>query len=161
MKNKMVQQLKELVPNNKEIVYVCIGTPKVLADSLAPLFGTLIKQRNLNIEVYGDLHDSVNATNINDINRKIPKDKFVITISSCAAKRTNIDRGKIIVAKGSASPGTGIGKTLDPIGDVVIRGITVTMKEDILENNCTLTDLYDMANFLVDTIEEFENNRRM
>ncbi len=161
MKDKMIQQLKELVPNNKEIVYVCIGTPKVLADSLAPLFGTLIKQRNLNIEVYGDLYDSVNAKNINDINKKIPKDKFVITIGSCVAKKTNVDRGKIIVGKGFANPGTGIGKILDPIGDVVIKGVTVTMKESILENNCTLTDLYDMANFLVDTIEEFENNRRM
>lgn len=161
MKEELVKQLKELIPNDKEVVYVCIGSPNVLADSFAPLLGTLIKQRNIDVEIYGDLYDSVNALNVNIINETLPKDKFIVAIDSCISKKINTPRGKIIIEKGSIKPGSGIGKDLMPIGDVSIKGITVIFGEGMFRNDLVLTDLYDMANMLANVIEEFENNRRV
>ncbi len=160
MKERLVQQLKEFIPNDKEVIYVCIGTPKVLADSFAPLFGSLIKQRDLDIEVYGDLYDSVNALNVDCINEMLPKDKYVVAIDSCISTKVTTPRGELMIEKGSIKPGSGVGKDLMSIGDVSIKGITVIFGEGMFRNDLTLTDVYDMANMLADIIEEFEIGRR-
>ena len=74
---KLLKQLNDFVPVDKEICYVNIGTPKLICDTLAPLFGTLIKEKGVDIEVYGTLDSPLHALNLESFNSFIStKDKL-------------------------------------------------------------------------------------
>lgn len=117
-----MNNLKDLVPTDRDILFVCIGTDRSTGDSLGPLTGTFLEQEGY--EVLGTLHDPVHAVNLKSklelIVEKYPN-HFVIAIDACLGLSFNI--GEIKIEVGSLMPGKAVGKDLPPVGDVSIKGI--------------------------------------
>ncbi|WP_186576871.1 spore protease YyaC [Aquibacillus kalidii] len=108
-----------------EIVIVCIGTDRSTGDSLGPLTGTLLNDKNLNnLTVYGTLKDPVHAKNLEEKLKQIYQKHnapFVIAIDACLGKVKSI--GSIITKKGPIRPGAALNKDLPGVGDVHLSAV--------------------------------------
>lgn len=107
-----------------KLVFLCIGTNRVIGDCFGPLVGYKLKKffrEEKNIEIIGDIDNILCFQNIYDIIKKIPRDSFVIAID--AALSNKVDIGKILVSKGKMSIGRGLNKKSICIGDLSIKGI--------------------------------------
>lgn len=104
-------------------VFLCVGTPLLSGDSLGPLVGSHLKQYGI-LDVYGTMDEPVHAENI-EFYRNMIKEKYgrptIITVD--AAIGTKDQSGYITLRKGSLKPGSGIGKSIRPIGNIEITGI--------------------------------------
>lgn len=105
--------------HNRDIVVVCIGSDRVLGDTVGPLTGTYISRSTPELQIYGQLGSTVAATNIKSIIKLIPKD--VITIAIDASIGVEIDN--IIIQPGSCDPGAATGKKLPSVGDITITAV--------------------------------------
>ncbi|MBR2909561.1 MAG: DUF1256 domain-containing protein [Clostridia bacterium] len=52
------------VSQESEIVFLCIGNPKVWYDSFGPMFGSFLKSINIKTFVYGDIDNPITINNI-------------------------------------------------------------------------------------------------
>ena len=110
-----------------KIVFICIGSNKIVGDSLGPLVGTYLKKKFCerlykNILVYGDLYEPVNFNNINQIIEMVEKyNKEYIKILIDSARGENT--GEIIINTGDIYIGEGLDKAKKIDGDIYIKGI--------------------------------------
>lgn len=164
----LLKDLKKNVPKDIEkITYVNIGTDRAIGDSFAPLFGTLVKQKqgkSMKLDIYGDLHSPIHALNIRSTLEvlRINKREFVIGIDATLIKRLGKRKvGEVFYRNGSLHPGKGVGKELGDFGDCAIVCAVDYVDENnkFSFNNIRLSLIYDMANDLADTIIEFEKYR--
>lgn len=105
------------------MVICCIGTPKVIGDSVAPKVGDALLAKNINAFVYGTTKNPITALNYIDYYNHIllaHKGEFVIAIDCALGKRADI--GCIKITKSGINPGKAIGKKLTPIGNIGILG---------------------------------------
>lgn len=107
-------------------VILCIGTDRIVGDSLGPLVGTLLKKAAGNrLPVYGTLKRTVHAENlhetIDEIKKKHPG-RIVVAIDASLGSREQV--GAVLVRPGSLKPGAGVHKRLPDSGDIAITGIT-------------------------------------
>ena len=106
--------------NYKKISIICVGTDRVLWDSVGPFVGEFIfkKMKDYkNVEVLGTLSNTINATNINCI--RLDNDTFGICVDSCIVmdlKKLN----KIMYDNRPLTPGSGVNRKLNKIGNVSI-----------------------------------------
>lgn len=83
------------------IIFLCIGTQRIIGDAFGPLVGTRLNNclKNANrLNVIGTLENSVSLCNINEIMRNIEKtytNPFIIAIDAALSTTDNI--GKILV----------------------------------------------------------------
>lgn len=122
-----------------EIVIVCIGTDRSTGDSLGPLTGTLLNEKNMHyLTVYGTLQDPVHATNLEEKLKFIyskHKQPFVIAIDACLGKVKSI--GTIIAKQGPIQPGAALNKQLPGVGDIhlsAVVNISGFMEYMVLQN---------------------------
>ena len=115
MYNVIPSQIK-----NCDIVFFCIGTDRSTGDSLGPLVGSFLKKNGYS-NVIGTLEDTVNADNIEQKIREIPRGKSVVVIDSTLSDRQFI--GKYFMDRGGISPGAGLGKVLPTVGDYSIKAV--------------------------------------
>ena len=110
-------------------VILCIGTDRVTGDSLGPLAGSFLEAYGAYhpLTVYGTLDAPVHALNLSRVMRRIknkhPRSPILAVDASLGARR---HVGYITLGKGSLSPGAGVNKSLDPVGDLFITGIINT-----------------------------------
>ena len=110
-------------------VILCIGTDRVTGDSLGPLAGSFLEAYGAYhpLTVYGTLDAPVHALNLSRVMRRIknkhPRSPILAVDASLGARR---HVGYITLGKGSLSPGAGVQKSLDPVGDLFITGIINT-----------------------------------
>ncbi len=120
-------------------VVVCIGTPKVVGDSLGPLVGDILKKRETKAFVYGDKSRSVTALNFREysafINKKHPR-SLVIAVD--AGLSSDGDVGDIKLSTTGVCPGGALSKTLGKIGNIGVLGIVGRAGE---ENMTTLVNV--------------------
>lgn len=120
------EQNLALLSLGKRPVILCIGSDRVTGDSLGPIVGQMLVERNVDAFVYGTLDRPVTALNLRDNVRHIRSahtDKKVLAIDSSVGKLCDV--GKIRVAFGAIAPGSADGKKLPKVGDVSITA-TVT-----------------------------------
>ena len=112
-----------------EIVFLCIGTDKLIGDSFGPLVGTklenLLKEYNIfNVNIYGNLNENICYTNVekwmNIIEKKHPK-ACIVVIDAALSKKINI--GKIYVKKGTIELAKGLNKSKIMVGDIAIKAV--------------------------------------
>lgn len=110
------------------ILFFNIGCPELTGDSYGPRIGTLLNNFNVknkfnNVRIVGTLDNPVHAANLNGI-IEIVKDAYkdYTIIATDAGSGQSV--GAIFLAVGMLVPGTGVGRTLNPIGDYYIMGIT-------------------------------------
>lgn len=109
-------------------VILCIGTDRIIGDSLGPLVGTLLKKCDAHdLPVYGTLENTVHALNLHDILPQIKKahpHRTMIAIDASLGPAAEI--GSVYVRPGCLRPGAGVSKRLPAAGDISITGIAGT-----------------------------------
>lgn len=107
-----------------DTVIVCIGTDKCIGDCLGPLVGTLLKENQFPLPVYGSVDNPIHALNIdkqlNLINKK-HSNAHILGIDACLGRESSI--GEIHIRDFAVRPGKGVGKSLPDVGTKSIVGI--------------------------------------
>ena len=117
---------EELEKSRKDkVLLLCIGTDRSTGDSLGPLIGYQLKNRELkHIRVLGTLNRPVHAMNLEDtlsIVEQYYQDHLVIAVDASVGMHDHI--GCITVGRGSLKPGLGVSKELRSVGDLFITGV--------------------------------------
>ncbi|WP_164985177.1 spore protease YyaC [Ammoniphilus sp. CFH 90114] len=124
----VLRSFAEVIPsqlNRDDVVFFCIGTNRVSGDCFGPLVGSYLKSNGYK-NVYGTIHDPIDAKNITKKWNEIPKGKFVIAIDAALGTFSYIE--SFAVFSGPLRPGAGIGKDLPGVGDIGILGV-VNLKD--------------------------------
>lgn len=111
-------------PDRQRPVILCIGTDRLIGDSLGPLVGTLLKKSSADLTVYGTLRSTVHAQNLADITAQIKKKhpgNPVIAVDASFGPYYRV--GSVTVRPGALQPGAGVSKKLPCAGDISITGI--------------------------------------
>ncbi|MEH7436079.1 spore protease YyaC [Neobacillus drentensis] len=123
----LAEELIDHIPSvtKRPIVFICIGTDRSTGDSLGPLVGTLLEEKNLKaFHVFGTLDDPIHAVNLAEKLKEIQAkydDPYIIGIDACLGRIKNV--GVIQVGTGPVKPGAGVNKDLPAVGDIHITGI--------------------------------------
>lgn len=104
---------------NKEIVYVCIGSSKIIWDSVGPRVGTLLKNELNN--VVGDMKNNFNSKKDYLLNYKYLKNKYIVAIDSAFIDKKI--KEEVFITNESMIMGAGINKNIGKIGDLSIKAI--------------------------------------
>ena len=106
-------------------VILCIGTDRLIGDSLGPLTGSLLQRAHCPLPVYGTLAQPVHALNLADFLaeiRRMHPNRPVIAIDASLGPDSRI--GCLTLRPHGLQPGAGVHKRLAPAGDISITGIT-------------------------------------
>lgn len=131
-----VKTLSKALP--KDVVYMCIGTSAVVADSLGPMVGSLL-QRDMPkpLFVYGFSASNITALNIYaayEVIKLLHPDKRIMVIDAAVGEEG--EKGKIIYNSLPLIPGAATKKNLCAIGDYSLMGVVAQRG---------LSDFYDTA----------------
>lgn len=111
--------------SHRPIVFVCIGTDRSTGDSLGPLVGSFLEEKDVtSFHVYGTLDEPIHAVNLGERLKEIElkhHDPYIIGIDACLGRMKNV--GVIQVGNGPVKPGAGVNKELPAVGDIHITGI--------------------------------------
>ncbi len=135
---------------NKKPVILCIGTTKVIGDSLGPKVGDrLVKEYNVNAYVYGRTDCPVNGINyFNYVShiKKHHKNSLIIAVDACLGISKDVGRIKLVMS--GLKAGAALNKQLDKIGDIGILGVVGESRQNNLEA------LLDVPEKSVDSLSE-------
>ena len=128
------------------IIFLCVGTDRITGDTFGPIVG--YKLKNLyhgikNIDVIGDLENTVCDTNIDIVLKEIKKtysNPFIVAIDSALSYNEN-NIGRIIITEGGIILGKGLGKAKTCIGDMSIKGIVAKDFDNIKSNLWVLQNI--------------------
>ncbi|MBE7086898.1 MAG: spore protease YyaC [Clostridiales bacterium] len=154
----VTEALNELNPKNKKPIIICIGSDLVLGDSLGPLVGTFLRQKNLSGYIYGTLNAPITAKEISYAKTYLKlMHPSSLTIAVDAAVGSPDDVGLIKVQSGGLKPGLGVNKDLGLIGDISIIGIVAgrSQKNYDLFNLTRLNLIYKMSRIIAEGIETY------
>ncbi|SDC47975.1 putative sporulation protein YyaC [Terribacillus halophilus] len=123
--SKAYETISSWIPDDREIVVLCIGTDRSTGDALGPIIGSFLTEKPLNrLQVYGTLESPVHAVNLVErlqmITEKHPN-AYIIAIDACLGRTTSI--GSIIASPTPLRPGAALKKNLPAVGDAQITGI--------------------------------------
>lgn len=148
--NNLRQKIQDI--EISKLIFLCIGTNRVIGDCFGPLVGSKLKHffsQEENIEVIGDIENIVSLKNVYSIINQIKEQEaFVIAID--AALSCNNKIGTIIVNQNKMNIGSGINKRNLYIGDISIKGIVAKDFKNPKHNfnalqNMPLSIIIDMA----------------
>lgn len=125
---RFVWELSNLLYEKKEkLIFLCIGTSKIIGDSVGPLVGSIL-QKKINtknkILVVGDCVNNFGYKNIDkkiDFIKRISENNFVIVIDSALDKLETI--GKIFVQRRGLEYGACLKKRNEIIGNICIKAV--------------------------------------
>ncbi|ASW44047.1 MAG: spore protease YyaC, partial [Clostridiales bacterium] len=156
-------EMAKLIKNfiKKNTIIVCIGTDKCIIDCLGPLVGTILKEKNIELPVYGTIQNPIHAANLKSKLREIMKihpNSFIIGIDACLGEPEAI--GEIHVRDYPIHPGKGVGKILPEVGNVSIVGIIDSNEHSnfIHIHTVRLNFVFEMAYVISNAILEAYNN---
>jgi len=123
-----ILELKSGLDVKSQVVFFCIGTDRVIGDSLGPITGSLLVDKFGKDIVYGDLFNNVTYENIkstlDNINTKY-ENPFIVAIDAALSTKENI--GKIFIDNNGINFGDSLGKNLNRIGNI---GVKVVVGKD-------------------------------
>ncbi len=102
------------------VVPLCIGTDRVTGDAFGPLVGTFLK--GFGLDPLGTLDHPVHAGNLRDSMLNLERGSFVLAVDACLGNLNSV--GQLNFYRGPITPGAGVGKKLEKVGDL---GITMTV----------------------------------
>lgn len=138
-------------------VVVCIGTDRSTGDSLGPLVGTKLQEKNHSFfKVLGTLEHPVHASNLSEYIKIIEEmdNPFVVAIDACLGNIDNI--GYVNIGEGALKPGAGVNKHLPAIGNIHITGIVNVggFMEYFVLQNTRLNLVMKMANIISEGLNQ-------
>lgn len=125
--DKFKQKFVKLIKNNKfsDIIFLCIGTSKIVGDAIGPIVGSKLKKlENEYIHIYGTIESNLNFNNTKKIIKSINsnyRNPCIITIDAALSCNNNI--GDIIVGSGIIKIGKALKKNLCFYSDLNIKCI--------------------------------------
>ena len=168
-KDSFVNQFKNCIckdiNKHSEIVFLCVGTDRLIGDSFGPLVGSRLKERlkdfnTLEVNVYGTLEENISYTNINEVIDTINKNhsnSYIITIDAALSEKNNI--GNIYVKNEKLIIARSLSKSKIEIGDISIKAVVgknyklPNYNYFSLQNN-SLNKIIKLANIVSDGIIE-------
>jgi putative sporulation protein YyaC len=146
---------KRIDQQDKDIVFLCIGSDRSTGDSLGPLVGTRLKELGFE-NVYGTIKYPIHALNmrqrLKEIEEKHPN-RFVIAIDASIGSSENLFG--IRIKTRPLEPGIGVGKKFSSVGDMSIIGVVCSEEEMRASyfsfNTVRLSNVFDVVNEIVDT----------
>ena len=160
---------QEFLRGKEGIIFLCIGTDRSTGDSLGPLIGHKLKERQdpgRNVRkrggplVYGTLERPVHAMNLEQY-RNFVMDQFprrvVVAVDASVGNLEHV--GYVTLGKGSLKPGLGVSKDLCEVGDIFITGIvgSCTSFDPVMLQSVRLSIVMRMADCICDSICLVEN----
>ncbi len=149
--------------NNKynKIIFLCLGTDRVIGDCFGPLVGEKLKiliGKKKEIEIIGDLEKTIVINNIEKVLKTIDTEfgnPFIISIDAALNKKELI--GKIVVSEQGLKVGSGLNKNSFEIGEMSVKGIVsyntgMPKQNFILLQNTSLGLVNEMASLTADGI---------
>lgn len=151
--DEFAEVLSELIDN--DTVIICVGTDKCIGDCLGPLVGTLLKEKELPLTVYGTIEKPIHALNVEKEHLKIRQkhpDSKILAIDACIGSDDSI--GDICITNTPVNPGCGVGKKINSVGDFSIVGIVDSCKDVSLFTTrpIRLDFILKMAKFITDSL---------
>lgn len=140
----------------KNLVFLCIGTTKIIGDSIGPKVGDKLRKLNVNAFVYGSTERQVTAINVDDYAKMIKQrhgGDTVVVIDSALGKIGDI--GAIKVTRNGIKPGGAFDKNKERIGDIGILAVVGDAQSDRMLELKTREESF-ISN-LVDKVVEFAN----
>lgn len=145
-----------------KLVFICIGTNKIMGDCLGPIVGTYLKSKFKDrlyedIEVYGDIYNPIDYNSIHSIlNLLEPKNEKCTRILVDSALGENV--GDIVINSGGINIGEGILNGKQIVADINIKGIVGKNYKSIKKNmnqlgKINFNQINQMANYIVRAIE--------
>lgn len=123
LSNSLYKMVENIQKPYKHIVVVCVGTDRSTGDSYGPLVGHMLSKYTMyDFDLYGTLLEPVHALTLEKtINQLDKENTLIIAVDSCVGYSSYV--GQIGVKYGAIRPGSGVGKSLPPIGDISVSGI--------------------------------------
>lgn len=150
---KFVQDLQKQVhyfkvkQNFSGIVILCIGTNKLIGDSLGPIVGQKLTDRlrnYKNITIYGNMKETLNFRNAKQVLEQVITtwdNPFIIGIDSALGKAELIN--EIVVGTGKIQLGNALGKNLKYPTHIHIKGVVGINRNSRQENMKVLESIQD------------------
>ena len=138
----------------KNLVFLCIGTTKIIGDSIGPKVGDKLKQLNVDAYVYGNTARQVTALNVDDYAKMIRqrhKDDTVVVIDSALGKISDV--GTIKVTRNGIKPGGAFDKDKQRIGDIGILAVVGDAEGDRMRELKTREETFIAS--LADKVVDF------
>jgi putative sporulation protein YyaC len=162
---KMVSKLEQIFySTSREIVILCIGSDRSTGDSLGPLAGKILNEKNIPYPVYGTLKDPVHALNIKKVLKEIEEthhNPFILGIDACLGDERQI--GYILIREGSFIPGNAVNRVLPSVGDYHLKAIVNTLDPLTPVHSLNSTRLYmvlKLAEIIAEIISRVAANDR-
>jgi putative sporulation protein YyaC len=140
-------------------VVLCIGSIKVVGDSLGPRVGDILREKyNAPAFVYGGWKYPVNGINYFEYYRflreKHPK-SLIIAVDACVGNKQEV--GKIKYCTEGLKAGEALNKSLPRIGDVGVLGVVCERSSDNLRglSACSPTFIANMSEKIAYNIAKF------
>lgn len=158
LSSAVLDHLTPIVHTEKQVTIVCIGTDRSTGDALGPLVGSrLISISPPGVKLLGTLDKPVHAANLNDVLEQMRRDdprnkRYVIAVDACLGRSESV--GFMSVKHGPLHPGTGVNKTLPPVGDCHIMGVVNVggFMEYFVLQNTRLSLVMRMADTIADAL---------
>ena len=146
-----------------ELLFICIGTDRHILDCFGPLIGSMVRELNPQILIYGQLNQPLHAKNITKEMETISSmytDSVIIAIDASVGDAK--DFGNIKMRMGPIIPGKALARKLPPIGDYAITGVMGNHLERYnvtMNNQGSLAPVYAMAKIIAEAICQFHEDR--
>ncbi|WP_153733504.1 spore protease YyaC [Sporosarcina obsidiansis] len=145
----------------KDVIFLCIGSDRYIGDSLGPLVGSMLNERNIPYLVYGTLEEPVHAFNLKEtlkiINRRF-KNPLIFSIDASLGAMEQV--GYVIFEEGPLIPGKALETFLPEVGDYHFKGIVNYIdplpKSQFL-NDTRLHTVMTLSKVIVEVIARIED----
>lgn len=152
----------------KDLTIVCIGTDRSTGDALGPLVGARLSgEIPQGVKLLGTLDEPVHAANLRDVLRELHQtggdDRYVVAVDACLGRSESV--GYVSVKPGPLHPGTGVNKSLPPVGNCHIMGVVNVggFMEYFVLQNTRLSLVMRMADTIADglslALEQWQSTR--
>ncbi len=143
----LYQLIRGVEKSYDRVAVVCIGTDRSTGDSYGPLTGHLLSRiPQEGFSLFGTFAHPVHALTLPDTLAQIEIGRtLVIAVDASVGAASYV--GYIGMSGSPVRPGSGLGKTLPPVGDISITGIAAesSMAPFLMLQNASLGMVYGMA----------------
>lgn len=166
-KAKFVQDLQKNIyryrrQNFSDIVILCIGTDKLIGDSIGPVVGQKLKEENIQekVSIYGNMKETINFKNAKQVIENIFKSyekPFIITVDSALGTQAMVR--EIVVNKGVIRIGKSLGRSICYPSHITIKGVVGENRDTFEENIKTLKKvepklIWELSDIMVEGIKQ-------
>ena len=158
----------DIKDKNKNIIFFCIGTNRIVGDAFGPVVGSVLKRTFSNtekIKVVGDLKNTVTYNNVSyytGVLNNLYKNNLMIVIDSALANRAEI--GKVFIQNRGLKYAESLKKHNTTIGNISIKAVVGENVNNSIENfknlnNVSIEKIKEMSDIVSNGIIDVMNRK--